>query len=94
MAGPPDRSWRRGAGLTSSPSVPRGSGQLRVRSIACTNWDVRRVQRAHPDISDSIILEHELREADVVIGAVLVPGAVAPHLVTREMLALMKTPSE
>ena len=29
-------------------------------------------------MSDSIILEHELREADVVIGAVLVPGAVAP----------------
>ncbi len=28
--------------------------------------------------------------ADVVIGAVLVPGARAPHLVTREMLGLMK----
>jgi alanine dehydrogenase len=41
-------------------------------------------------MSDAIILEHELREADVVIGAVLVPGAVAPHLVTREMLGLMK----
>ena len=46
--------------------------------------------RARILMSDSIILEHELREADVVIGAVLVPGAVAPHLVTREMLSLMK----
>src|SRR5450755_4616106 len=49
--------------------------------------------RARILMSDAIILEHELREADVVIGAVLVPGAVAPHLVTREMLGLMKTRS-
>ncbi len=46
--------------------------------------------RARILMSDAIILEQELREADVVIGAVLVPGAVAPHLVTREMLGLMK----
>lgn len=31
-----------------------------------------------------------LRDADLVVGAVLVPGAVAPKLVTREMLGLMK----
>ena len=30
------------------------------------------------------------READVVIGAVLIPGALAPKLVTREMVAGMK----
>jgi alanine dehydrogenase len=36
------------------------------------------------------ILEQELAEADVVIGAVLVPGALAPRLVTREMLGLMR----
>ena len=41
-------------------------------------------------MSDAIILEEALREADVVIGAVLVPGALAPRLVTREMLGLMK----
>ena len=29
-------------------------------------------------------------EADVVVGAVLVPGAVAPKLVTREMIKTMK----
>ena len=29
-------------------------------------------------------------DADLVIGAVLVPGAKAPHLVTRDMLGLMK----
>ena len=35
-------------------------------------------------------IEEELRNADVVIGAVLVPGASAPKLVTRRMLAEMK----
>ncbi len=31
-----------------------------------------------------------VREADAVIGAVLVPGAKAPHLITRNMLRTMK----
>ncbi|HEX7761678.1 MAG TPA: alanine dehydrogenase [Caulobacteraceae bacterium] len=31
-----------------------------------------------------------VREADLVIGAVLIPGAAAPKLVTRQMLATMK----
>jgi alanine dehydrogenase len=46
--------------------------------------------RARILMSDSIILERELSEADVVIGAVLVPGALAPKLITREQLGLMK----
>jgi alanine dehydrogenase len=35
-------------------------------------------------------LEHEVGEADLVIGAVLVPGAAAPKLVTRAMLKCMR----
>jgi alanine dehydrogenase len=35
-------------------------------------------------------LESEVFEADVVIGAVLIPGASAPKLVTRDMLKRMK----
>ena len=46
--------------------------------------------RARILMSDAIILDDELRWADVVIGAVLVPGALAPRLVTREMLGLMR----
>ncbi|NOZ25364.1 MAG: alanine dehydrogenase [Nitrospirae bacterium] len=38
-------------------------------------------------------IEGELRHADIVIGAVLVPGGRAPVLVTREMLGIMKTGS-
>lgn len=35
-------------------------------------------------------LEKELSRSDLIIGAVLVPGAKAPHLITRDMLNLVK----
>lgn len=35
-------------------------------------------------------IEQELPTTDLVIGAVLIPGAKAPHLITREMLGLMR----
>jgi alanine dehydrogenase len=41
-------------------------------------------------MSSSLQIEESLRDADVVIGAVLIPGAVAPKLITREMVAGMK----
>jgi alanine dehydrogenase len=31
-----------------------------------------------------------IREADLVVGSVLIPGAKAPKLVTRDMLKIMK----
>ena len=40
--------------------------------------------------SDSLLIEQEVSEADVVIGAVLLPGGAAPKLVTREMVKKMK----
>src|SRR6188472_3528140 len=41
-------------------------------------------------MSSSLQLEESVADADVVIGAVLIPGALAPKLVTREMIAGMK----
>ena len=41
-------------------------------------------------MSNRLQIEEVLADADMVIGAVLVPGALAPKLVTREMLALMR----
>ncbi|MCE3026867.1 alanine dehydrogenase [Salinicola sp. DM10] len=35
-------------------------------------------------------LEQAIRESDLIVGAVLVPGAAAPKLITRAMLAEMK----
>ena len=40
--------------------------------------------------STSLSIENHLSNADLVIGAVLVPGASAPRLVTREMIKLMQ----
>jgi alanine dehydrogenase len=41
-------------------------------------------------MSDPASLEKSLREADVVIGAVLLPGAAAPKVVRREHLSILK----
>lgn len=35
-------------------------------------------------------IEQELPDTDLVIGSVLIPGAKAPHLVTRDMIKLMR----
>lgn len=42
-------------------------------------------------MSNEYNIRHQLREADLVVGAVLVVGARAPRLITRDMLGLMKT---
>jgi alanine dehydrogenase len=46
--------------------------------------------RVHTRYSTIEALEEEVFSADIVVGAVLIPGAAAPKLVTREMLSGMK----
>ncbi len=46
--------------------------------------------RAKTHFSNHANLVESLRGADLVIGAVLIPGAAAPKLVTREMLGIMQ----
>ncbi|PTM95275.1 alanine dehydrogenase [Mycoplana dimorpha] len=46
--------------------------------------------RVHTRLSTIDAIEEEVFAADLVIGAVLIPGAAAPKLVTREMLSGMK----
>jgi alanine dehydrogenase len=41
-------------------------------------------------MSSSLQIEESVQDADVVIGAVLIPGALAPKLITREMVTGMK----
>ncbi len=41
-------------------------------------------------MSGPAVIRKLVAEADVVIGAVLIPGAKAPHLITRDMLKTMK----
>ncbi len=41
-------------------------------------------------MSNRLNIEKALQRADLLVGGVLIPGAKAPHLVTRDMLPLMK----
>jgi alanine dehydrogenase len=47
--------------------------------------------RASTVYSSTLAVEEMLPKADLVIGAVLIHGARAPHVIRREQLALMKT---
>ncbi|MBE0582287.1 MAG: alanine dehydrogenase [Desulfofustis sp.] len=47
-------------------------------------------KNCYPIMSTNPTLRKLLAEADLVIGAVLIPGAKAPKLLTRDMLSLMK----
>jgi alanine dehydrogenase len=46
--------------------------------------------RVYTLASNSYNVAHATREADLVIGGVLIPGATAPKIVTREMVSRMK----
>ena len=46
--------------------------------------------RLYTVASNSYNVEHAVREADLVIGGVLIPGAAAPKIVTKAMVAKMK----
>ncbi len=41
-------------------------------------------------MSNHYNIREAIAEADLVVGAVLIPGAKAPHLITRDMLKIMK----
>ncbi|NJN47505.1 MAG: hypothetical protein HC808_14665, partial [Candidatus Competibacteraceae bacterium] len=58
-----------------------GSSALSVRSHA---------EELFPDVFDPGAIRELAKEADVIIGAVLVHGAKAPHLITRAMLKSLK----
>jgi alanine dehydrogenase len=54
---------------------------------------MERVTRLYPQIqtgcSDQAMIESLLPQTDLLVGSVLLPGAKAPHLVSREMVASM-----
>ncbi|MGB3387784.1 MAG: alanine dehydrogenase [Pseudaminobacter sp.] len=61
------------------------------RSIARLRYlDELFTDRIHTRYATTDAVEEECFTADVVIGAVLIPGAAAPKLVSREMLSGMK----
>jgi len=79
---------------TNAARVAVGMGAevtILERSIArLTELELLFDGRARVLMSDPLTLREEVSNADVVIGAVLVAGAAAPKLITRDMLTGMR----
>ncbi len=80
--------------------IPRRSGRDRdgrdgvpcstATSTACASSTSPSTAGPTRCYATTLAIEERLPEADLVIGAVLVVGAKAPHVVTRKQLAIMK----
>ena len=85
-----------GAGMAGSNSAWIAAGMEAEVVVLDKSLDkLRFIDQIHKGrimtlMSDRLTLEQRVRESDVVIGTVLVPGAKAPKLVTREMVASMR----
>ncbi len=93
---PPAKIVILGAGVvgTNAAQIAAGSG-ARVFVIDRNLDALRRIERllgarVVTVFSDRDNIERNVTTADLVVGAVLVPGAAAPKLVTRELVARMK----
>jgi alanine dehydrogenase len=85
-----------GAGVvgTNAARVAMGLGMETV----VINWDPAGLQRIDEQFKGRVrtlplsahAVEEEIRNADIIVGAILVPGGRTPILITREMLGTMK----
>jgi alanine dehydrogenase len=93
---PPGRVLVLGAGVVGANAAATALGMGgAVTVLGRSSEPLRRLQsqlgpRLRTGASTPQDIERELRDADAVVGAALVPGARAPKLVTRAMLAAMK----
>jgi len=85
-----------GAGMAGGNAAWIAAGMEAEVVVIDTNLDkLRFIDQIHKGrimtlMSDRLTLEQRVRESDVVIGTVLVPGAKAPKLVSRAMVASMR----
>ncbi|MGC8834414.1 MAG: alanine dehydrogenase [Armatimonadota bacterium] len=85
-----------GGGVVGSNAAKVAAGLGAQVTVMDTNLDrLRHLADIMPPnvttvVSNSYNIRKKLPEADLVIGAVLVPGARTPILITRDMLKLMK----
>jgi alanine dehydrogenase len=86
-----------GAGMAGGNAAWIGAGM--EADIAVVDRDVERLRfidqiwrgRVQTVASSELAVERLVLDADLVVGAVLVPGARAPHLVTAEMVKQMRS---
>jgi alanine dehydrogenase len=88
-----------GAGMAGGNAAWIAAGMEAEVIVVDRNLDrLRFIDQIHKGrittlMSDQLTLEQRVRESDVVIGAVLVPGAKAPKVVTEDMVAAMRAGS-
>ncbi len=85
-----------GGGIVGAQSAKMAAGLGANVTIVDINLNrLRYLEDILPANVDTVMSnEYNIRDlvksADLIVGAVLIPGAKAPHLVTRDMLKLMK----
>ncbi|MCM2329365.1 MAG: alanine dehydrogenase, partial [Lysobacter sp.] len=93
---PPAKIVILGAGVVGANAARTAVGSGALVVVIDRNIDaLRRIEntlgaRAMTVFSNRDNIEHHVLSADLVIGGVLIPGAAAPRLVTRELVAQMK----
>ena len=85
-----------GAGVSGQNAANIALGMGADVTLVDTDLDKLRMSfwrynnRVHGLASSKLVIEQQVLEADLVIGAVLIPGAAAPKLVSNELVAGMK----
>jgi alanine dehydrogenase len=85
-----------GAGMAGANAAWIAAGMEAEVTVVDKNLDkLRFIDQIHKGrivtlMSDRLTLEQRVRESDAVIGAVLLPGAKAPVIVSEEMVASMR----
>ena len=85
-----------GGGISGTHAVRMALGMEAIVTVIDKNLDrLRELDELFGSSLNSIYstvdaIEHYVTDADLVIGAVLVPGAAAPKLVTRKMIKSMR----
>jgi alanine dehydrogenase len=85
-----------GAGVSGSNAVAMATGLWADVTVLDTNVDKLRAMdrryngRVKTVTANTFEIEKAVLDADLVIGAVLVPGALAPRLVSNELVSRMK----
>jgi alanine dehydrogenase len=85
-----------GAGVSGQNAANIALGMGADVTLLDTDLDKLRLSfwryhnRVHGLASSQLAIQQQVREADMVIGAVLIPGAKAPKLVTNQLVSEMK----
>jgi alanine dehydrogenase len=85
-----------GAGMAGANAAQIAAGMEADVTVVDRNVDrLRDIDRIwqgriHTVMSSTLAIERLVLEADLVVGAVLIPGARAPHLVTAELVSRMQ----